>query len=228
MREKQLDARLETAVSLFPRVRTGADIGADHGYLTEALLKRGIADRMWAVDISASSLQKARKLLERDGLCDRARFGVGDGFLPLEEPVEAAAILGMGGVNIRNMLTDQAHLLRGCALVISANTEMPSVRRTLAALGYRIEEERLTEAGHHFYPVLLARPGLSRPYTEKELTLGPVLMRRPADGVYRRYLLRKAEDWEAERGPAGDMKRQWIREELRRAAGDGSADRGAD
>ena len=76
--------------------------------------------------------------------------------------------------------------------------------------------------------MLLARPGLSRPYTEKELTLGPVLLRRPADDVYRRFLLRKARDWEAERGPAGEMKRQWIREELERAAGDCSADRGAD
>ena len=57
MRERQLDARLETAIRLFPRVRTGADIGADHGYLTLALLTRGIADRMWTTDISASSLQ---------------------------------------------------------------------------------------------------------------------------------------------------------------------------
>ena len=207
MRERQLDARLEAAASLFPRVSVGADIGADHGYLTCALLKRGIAERMWATDISASSLLKARRLAERSSLSARVFFGVGDGFEPVGEAVGAAAILGMGGVNIRNMLLSQAHLLRGCALVISANTEMPSVRRTLAALGYRIEEERLTEAGNHFYPVLLAKPGLDREYTEKELTLGPVLMRRPADDVYRRYLIKKARDWEEERGPVGELKR---------------------
>ena len=223
MREKQLDARLETALSLFPRVRTGADIGADHGFLTCALLKRGIAERMWTTDISASSLLKARKLMEKNGLSDRVAFGVGDGFEPVLEPVDAAAILGMGGVSIRNMLLHQAHLLRGCALVISANSEMVSVRRTLVSLGYRIEDERLTEAGGHFYPVLLARPGLSA-YTEKELTLGPVLLKKPADDVYRRYLLKKARDWEAERGPTGELKRQWIREEWERVSSDGSAD----
>ena len=111
MREKQLDARLETALSLFPRVRTGADIGADHGFLTCALLKRGIAERMWTTDISASSLLKARKLMEKNGLSDRVTFGVGDGFEPVLEPVDAAAILGMGGVSIRNMLLHQADAL---------------------------------------------------------------------------------------------------------------------
>ena len=221
MRERLLDARLETAVRLFPRVCTGADIGADHGYLTLALLTRGIADRMWTTDISASSLLKAKNLMEKNGLSSRVRFGVGNGFEAVGEKVEAAAVLGMGGVSIRNILLSQARLLRGCALVLSANTEMPSVRRTLMDLGYRIEDEELTEAGGHFYPVLLAKPGLTRVYSEKELTLGPVLLRRPADETYRRYLLKKARDWEAERGPAAEIKRQWIREEWERAAADG-------
>ena len=224
MRERQLDARLETAIRLFPRVRTGADIGADHGYLTLALLTRGIADRMWTTDISASSLQKAQNLMEKNGLSARVRFGVGDGFKAVGEKVEAAAVLGMGGVNIKNMLLEQAHLLCGCALVLSANTEMPSVRRTLMDLGYKIEDEALTEAGGHFYPVLLAKPGLKSAYSEKELTLGPVLLRRPADDVYRRYLQKKARDWESERGPAAEMKRQWIREEWERVQADGRTD----
>lgn len=223
MREKKLDARLEAALSLFPRVWTGADIGADHGFLTYALLARGIAGRMWSTDISASSLFKARKLIEAHGLSDRVSFGVGDGFEAVGEAVGAAAVLGMGGVNIRNMLLSQTQLLRGCALVLSANTEMPSVRRALMAIGYRIEDERMTEAGGHFYPVLLARPGLDREYTEKELTLGPVLLRRPADETYRRYLQKKARDWEAERGPAGEMKKRWIQEECERAGDDSSA-----
>ena len=224
MRERQLDARLETAIRLFPRVRTGADIGADHGYLTLALLNRGIADRMWTTDISASSLQKAQNLMEKNGLSARVRFGVGDGFKAVGEKVEAAAVLGMGGVNIKNILLQQAHLLCGCALVLSANTEMPSVRRTLMDLGYQIEDEALTEAGGHFYPVLLAKPGLKSAYSEKELTFGPVLLRRPADDVYRRYLQKKARDWENERGPAAEMKRQWIREEWERVQADGGAD----
>ena len=150
MREKQLDARLETAISLFPRVRTGADIGADHGYLTEALLKRGIADRMWAVDISASSLQKARKLLGRDGLDDRVRFGVGDGFLPLEEPVEAAAILGMGGRTLSDILRSGAEYLHGAALIVSAHTEIELLRQTLSTLHYGIETERIALVGDQF------------------------------------------------------------------------------
>ena len=214
MREKQLDPRLEAAAEMFPRVHVGADIGADHGYLTHALLTRGIADRMWVTDISAPSLEKARRLMAQSGLSGRVCFGAGDGFLPVGEPVQAAAILGMGGVTIRNILTEQAHLLRGCALVLSANSGITSLRRTLMEQGYHIERERMTEAGGHFYPVLLARYGEGTAYTEKELALGPVLLKKPLGDVYRRYRQKKALDWAAERGPAGEEKRQWIREEL--------------
>ena len=228
MRERKLDARLEAAVSLFPRVQAGADIGADHGYLTYALLTRGIAGRMWSTDISASSLFKARRLMEQSGLSARVSFGVGDGFEALGEAVGAAAVLGMGGVNIRNMLLHQAHLLNGCALVLSANSQMPAVRRALADIGYRIDDEMLTEAGGRFYPVLLARPGLERTYTDKELELGPVLLSRPADDAYRRYLIKKARDFEDERGPSGERKRRWIQEEWERAGNDSAADRGDD
>ena len=216
MRERQLDARLETAIRLFPRVRTGADIGADHGYLTLALLSRGIADRMWTTDISASSLQKAQNLMEKNGLSARVRFGVGDGFKAVGEKVEAAAVLGMGGVNIKNMLLQQAHLLCGCALVLSANTEMPSVRRALQDIGYRIEREVMTEAAGRFYPVLLAAPGKGERYSEKQLTLGPCLLAQPITETYRRWLVKKKADWQAVRGERGACLRRWIEEEMAR------------
>ena len=221
MRQRLLDARLEAAAQLFPRVEVGADIGADHGFLTRALLERSRADRMWAVDISAPSLKKAEHLIGQSGLSSRVLFGVGAGFMPIREPVEAAAILGMGGVNIQNMLLSQMELLHGCALVLSANSHMAAVRRTLVRLSYRIEDEVMTEAAGHFYPVLLARPDKRTPgCTERELLLGPVLIKKEPDDTYRRYVQKKLADWRDEPGPEGLKKQQWIREEWERVCGD--------
>ena len=225
MRGKQLGPRLEAALSLFPRVSVGADIGADHGYLSLALLQRGLCARLWAADISAPSLAKAERLLARHGLSSRALFGVGDGFMPIGEPVEAAAILGMGGVTIRNILRSQQGLLRGCRLVLSANTEMPSVRRTLMEIGYRIEREAVAEEDGRFYPMLLASPGRAA-YTEKELLLGPCLTRSRPDDTYRRYLAKKQADQLAEQGPPAVERRQWIMEESERVQADRPHDRG--
>ena len=216
MREKQLDARLAAALDLFPRVRVGADIGADHGYLTLALLENDIAQRMWATDISALSLKKAERLMALNGCSSRVLFGVGDGFKPLGEKPEAAAVLGMGGVTIRNMLRTQRELFDGCALVLSANTEMPSVRRALQDIGYRIEREVMTEAAGRFYPVLLAAPGQGERYSEKQLTLGPCLLAQPITETYRRWLVKKKADWQAVRGERGACLRRWIEEEMAR------------
>ena len=61
-------ARIETILSMIPPCRAVADIGTDHGRVALAALKRGIAGRAVATDISAASLSKARALAESEGV----------------------------------------------------------------------------------------------------------------------------------------------------------------
>ncbi len=219
MQPPALDDRLTTAASLFPACDTGADIGADHGRLSCYLLETGKCARMLVTDIGESPLDKARALIARHGLTDRARFLLGDGFQALTEPAQAAAVLGMGGETIERILLNGRPLLRGAALVLSPQTELMRVRAAVAAIGYHLDEEKIARAQGRFYVVLRAVPG-DAAYTERELLLGPCLSRGcekhyPAFVRWRRDVTARDRSEDAQRHLI------WLEEECERVCADG-------
>ena len=92
-----LDKRLSAVAGLFPVCKYGVDIGADHGRLACWLLGQGICQRMIISDISPDSLNKARRLLARHGLHNRADFVVADGLAAVTKRVDTVVIAGIGG-----------------------------------------------------------------------------------------------------------------------------------
>ena len=68
LRLPQLDERLKTVFDLFPACDIGAEIGADHGRLSCNLLAKGKVKHMLVTDISAPSLEKAKRLFRIHGL----------------------------------------------------------------------------------------------------------------------------------------------------------------
>ena len=118
MRLPVLDDRLVRAAALFPACAYGADIGADHGRLSCILLANNVCRRMCVSDLSADSLKKARMLLARHGVLDRADFRVGDGLDVLDHPADAVSILGMGGRTLSGILLRGKSKLGGAALIL--------------------------------------------------------------------------------------------------------------
>ena len=101
-----LDERLSAAAELAREALTGmerpvaADIGCDHGFLTAKLLETVPNLTMLASDVSAPSLEKARRLLAARGLSGRATLAVADGLSAIDRLVDAVMILGMGAGTI--------------------------------------------------------------------------------------------------------------------------------
>ena len=60
----ELDARLNMLAALTPACSVAADVGADHGFLGAWLIENRRCERVQFLDISAPSLNKARKLIE--------------------------------------------------------------------------------------------------------------------------------------------------------------------
>lgn len=181
MRDLVLDERLETLAALVGDAATAADIGADHGLLACALLERMPARRMIVSDISAPSLDKARRLLGERGLLDRARLCVADGLGGLDAPVEAIVIAGMGGGTIRAILEAGRDRIENARLVLQPNLDADRLRADLCAGGFVIEDERVALCAGRYYPIICARQGVSAPLAAREAFLGPVLLRtRPA------------------------------------------------
>ena len=211
MRMPQLDARLQAVAALFTPCETGADIGADHGRLSCYLLAQSICKIMIVTDISADSLAKAEQLLKKHDLDQRAVFYAGDGFDALPQPVDCAAICGMGGRTISAILKKAEGRLEKADLVLSGQTEIPLVRETIQDIGYHIAAEKIAYDAGRYYIIILAKHGAVQ-YGEKELYFGPVLMREKPD-LWKDYLLWRLGVVGQEKGHEKQL--EWIRGELK-------------
>lgn len=170
------DARLSAILDMLPTLHTAADIGTDHGRLGAQLLLSEKCKNVWFTDISAPSLEKAKKLIGRLALEDRARFFVGDGAKALPESPDAAIIAGMGGVTISEILRSSEGKLDSSYLILQPNVAVYDVRKTLTELGFMITDERCVIAANRKYILIAARKGKAE-YSESELIAGPMLLK---------------------------------------------------
>ena len=180
MRQIGLDARLMGIAQMLGKCDCVADIGTDHGRLGAYLLQRDLCGRVQFLDVSSDSLDKARALIARMGLLERASFGVGDGAAAMTEDADGVVIAGMGGQLIAQIVERGIARLRGAKLVLQPNVAQRLLRQRLSQLGFMIEEERLVKAGRRYYIMMGAAAGEAQ-YTEQELIVGPKLLaERPA------------------------------------------------
>ncbi|MGN0996841.1 MAG: Nif3-like dinuclear metal center hexameric protein [Candidatus Ventricola sp.] len=179
----RLDERLEAIAQLVHAAVAGAphptaaDIGCDHGYLTAGLLERMPQLTMLASDVSAPSLEKARRLMDACGLTGRVRLDVADGLSAVDTPVDAIVIAGMGAETILRIVAEGRDRIGGAALIVQANVDLPVLRRGLASLGFAVEQERYARAAGRHYVTLCARSGEASIPDDREALLG-----RAADG----------------------------------------------
>ena len=212
-----LDPRLSLIADLVGICPVCADIGSDHGRLGAFLLQNARCDRVVLTDISAASLEKARRLIAMLGFTDRADFCVGSGALALHTRVNVAVIAGMGGETIAGILENAEDRLRGARLILQPNVAAEQLRRALCRCGWRIADERLARDGRRIYPIIVAEEG-NQALTDAEALIGPVLMRTHTKELadYRAFKLRvltKALD--GARGGADAQTAAQIERELR-------------
>ena len=170
----RLDPRLSLAFNLYDECPLAADIGTDHALLPIALLRSGRCDRMILTDISPDALANARAHLSAAGLTDRAELRLGDGLQTIRESCGMISLLGLGGRTIAEILTSCPENLRGAALLLSAHTDQPLVRRAVADIGYHLVSETPVLDTGRYYIMMKARPG-SENMTPREIRLGKKL-----------------------------------------------------
>ncbi|MFQ9448041.1 MAG: tRNA (adenine(22)-N(1))-methyltransferase TrmK [Christensenellales bacterium] len=173
-----LDERLSAAAKLAREALTGmerpvaADIGCDHGFLTAKLLETVPNLTMLASDVSAPSLEKARRLLAARGLSGRATLAVADGLSAIDRLVDAVMILGMGAGTILKIVSEGRDKIGSAALIVQANVDLPLLRGGLAELGFAVQKEIYCRAAGRHYVTMLARAGMVEMPDERHLTLG--------------------------------------------------------
>lgn len=170
-----LDERLNMLSALTPACTMAADVGADHGFLGAWLLQSGRCEKVQFLDISAPSLNKARRLIGELQLESRALFSVGDGLAALKEHAQAIIIAGMGGATISGILERGREHLSGARIIMQPNVDIARLRCWLQANKLRIVDEALARAGGRWYVGIAAEEGASS-FSREELLVGPVLM----------------------------------------------------
>ena len=172
MDKNRLSPRLALIADLVPKGSRLADVGTDHGYLPIDLLRRGIIQSAVATDIRPGPLSAAVKNAE-EAEVDRIRFCLCDGLSGVSpEEADTVVIAGMGGENIVHILRSALWAGQNCSLLLQPMSRPEILRRELADMGIRIEEEHLISDSGRIYSVLLARNGQPETYSSAEYYIG--------------------------------------------------------
>lgn len=162
-----MSKRLSTLLSLIPSCKVFADVGCDHGYIANEMLKNRKCDRVIVSDISAECLKKAETLLEKT-FPDKFTAVVSDGFEKVGE-CDCALIAGMGGDVIADILLAADNLPEYLVLQPMKNSER--VRRTVVSLSYKILRD-YTFRDVKFYDAIVCKKGGEEIYTADEYAFG--------------------------------------------------------
>lgn len=167
--------RIDTLCALLQKSETFADVGCDHGYCSEYVLKNGLCDKVIFSDVSRGSLAKAESLL-KEYVEDGNAVGVlGDGFFGVPKDTQQVLIAGMGGSEIVSILSDKKYGFLPERFVFQPMHDQEKLRRYIVANGGYIERD-FTFQDVKFYDVIVGGKwvdSMEKPsYTDAEYEFG--------------------------------------------------------
>lgn len=179
MNEKKLtiDGRLTAAASFVREGAVVADIGTDHAFLPISLMLDGKINSAVASDINSGPLERAKTNADKYGVSEKMKFVLVGG-IPDDEcrccGVTDIVICGMGGELIESIISSSAYAGNdGVRLILQPMSFAAELRRYLCSEGFHIIDEKLCKAAGRVYTVICAEyDGISRSYSDVELTLG--------------------------------------------------------
>ncbi len=165
--------RIDTLCSLLTPAETFADVGCDHGYCSEYMLKNGLCERAILSDVSKGSLEKAKTLLGGYIAAGKAIAVLGDGFYGVPSDTQLVLIAGMGGSEIVSILSDKQYGFMPNRFVFQPMHDGEKLRRYILENGGFIERD-FTFRDNKFYDVLVGGRGGNKgaPYSAAEYEFG--------------------------------------------------------
>lgn len=145
--------RIDTLCSLLVKANTFADVGCDHGYCSEYMLKNGLCEKAILSDVSKGSLAKAEKLLAAYIRNGKAKSVLGDGFFGVPSDTDEVLIAGMGGSEIVSILSDKKYGFMPLRFVFQPMHDAEKLRRYIHENGGHIDRD-FTFADGKYYEVI--------------------------------------------------------------------------
>ena len=188
--------RIRILCSHLTRAKTFADVGCDHGFMSEYMLKNGLCERLYFSDVSKESLKKAEKRLAAYVDGGKAIPVLGDGFYGVPGDTEEVLIAGMGGSEIVDILSHKTYGFLPAYFVFQPMLDGEKLRRYLLENGARILRDYTFFCGGKPYDCIVGRKRRAdeekQPYTRTELAFGKEnVQNRPQEFIL--LLKKKAE-----------------------------------
>lgn len=188
----EITKRLE---SIAKCVKTGsvvADIGTDHGYVPIYLVKKGICDKTYAMDINKGPLEKATDNIRKYGVTGQVTTILSNGLVGLKDTqVDTVIIAGMGGMLIANILeAGEKQLAHTERLILSPHLDVEVVRRKVHAMGYKIVGEQMLTDEDKAYNILVCEKGLESYEDDLSYRFGALLL-EDKNPVLKQTILKK-------------------------------------
>lgn len=168
--------RIAQICARIPKCKKLADVGCDHGYMAEYVLKHDLAEKVYISDVSAGSLKKAEKLLSRYMEAGSCVSVLADGMQGLPSDCDCVLIAGLGGEEIVKILSE-GYLPEKFVLQPMKNAE--KVRRFLVERGCCITEDDTFGEGY-FYDLISGENKGGSDYTERDFLFGRDNLRAPS------------------------------------------------
>lgn len=178
-----------------------ADIGTDHAYIPIYLAQCGRIPEAVAMDVNRGPLERAEENIRGNGLEDRIKTRLSDGFAALGKgEADSAVIAGMGGGLMIRILKEGESIVRTLKeCILQPQSEIEKVRAFLLEEGFLFIKEDMVEEDGKYYPMMkTAPPGTMAGrslrtegvWDETELLYGRYLLQE-RNPVLRQYLERE-------------------------------------
>ena len=178
-----LSDRLQAVASLIPTCKCAADVGTDHGYLAVWLLQNRKAAHVFATDIHAGPLSRAKQTASEQDCADRMTFHLCDGLqFPDAEQADAVILAGMGGETMISILQEAPWSWSGTALILQPQSKQELLFQWLREHGIGLVDAKLCADAGKLYLALLARGGADTSVTAEDLLMSA------QDALLPRYL----------------------------------------
>lgn len=190
-----LKGRIKLIADMIPECDILSDIGTDHAYIPIYSVEKEKCRKAIACDIREGPVAVANKHIRQYGMEGRIETRIGSGLKPLrEDEMDVCVIAGMGGVLIREILTEDLEKAKlAKALVIQPMNCIELVREWLYLNGFEIFDEGLINEGFRIYNVIVAR--WTGKITKKEQIyhyIGEKLIEKK-DPLLKKYINRRLE-----------------------------------
>lgn len=168
-----LKKRLQLIHDIFDN-KISVDIGADHGFLTIALLQSNKTSSAEIVEVNKGPFDNSMINVKKHGYSEMVEIHLGDGLKPFNTAFSkdyGIIIAGMGGKLIADILFNNPEVLGNATLYLQPNNSERYLRQQLLKHGFKIKSDLLVDDMGIIYTVLVAIKG-TQELNEVELSYG--------------------------------------------------------